>query len=106
MVAYVIAQMTVIDPDKLREYADLAAHFTAQYGGRYLARGGELTNLENTICNGRLVIAEFPNRQAAIDLFVDPDYRKIAVIREAATTTRILSVIDGIEYEGLPSAGV
>lgn len=106
MVAYVVARMTVHDPEKLREYAMLAAPHTARYGGRYLARGGELTNLEGTTCEDRLVIAEFPSRADAIALFSDPDYRQVAKIREAAATTQMLSVIDGIEYTDLPTAGV
>lgn len=106
MVAYVVARMTVHDPEKLREYADLAAPYTAQYGGRYLARGGELTNLERTICEDRVVIAEFPDKAAAVAMFSDQDYREVAKIREAAATTQMLTVIDGIEYEDLPLAGV
>ena len=106
VVAYVIARMTVHDTDKLREYAKLAAPYTAQYGGRYLARGGELTNLEGTTCDDRVVIAEFPDKAAAIAMFSDSEYRAIAKIREAAATTRMLTVIDGIDYTDLPDAGV
>ena len=106
MVAYVIARMTVHDADKLREYANLAAPYTARYAGRYLARGGELTNLEGTICEDRVVIAEFPDKAAAVAMFSDPEYREVAKMREAAATTQMLTVIDGIEYEDLPGAGV
>ena len=106
MVAYVIARMTVHDAEKLREYANLAAPHTARFGGKYLARGGELTNLEGTICDDRVVIAEFPDREAAIALFSDPRYREVAKIREAAATTRMLTVIDGVDYTDLPDAGV
>lgn len=106
MPAYVIARMTVHDAEKLREYADLAAPHTSRYGGRYLARGGELTNLEGTICNDRVVVAEFPDKATAIAMFSDPDYREVAKIREAAATTHMLTVIDGIEYEDLPVAGI
>ena len=106
MVAYVIARMTVHDAEKLREYANLAAPYTARYGGRYLARGGDLTNLEGTTCEDRVVIAAFPDKAAAIAMFSDPEYREVAKMREAAATTQMLTVIDGIEYEDLPGAGV
>jgi uncharacterized protein (DUF1330 family) len=95
--AYVIARMTVHDPVKLREYASLAAEHTARFGGRYLARGGELTCLENTTCDDRLVIAEFPDKASAVAVFSDPEYRELAKIRHAATTTQMLTVIDGID---------
>jgi len=104
--AYVIARMTVHDPDRLRQYADLAAPHTARYGGRYLARGGELTNLEGTKCHDRVVIAMFPDKASAIAMFADPDYREVAKMREAATTTQMLTVIEGIQYEDLPVAGI
>lgn len=106
MAAYVIARMTVHDANKLRKYANLAAPHTTRFGGRYLARGGELTNLEGTICDDRLVISEFPNKAAAIAMFSDPEYRKVAEIREEAATTTMLTVIEGIEYQDLPSSGV
>ena len=106
MPAYVIARMTVHDPEKLREYAALAAPHTARFGGRYLARGGDLICLEDTTCEDRVVIAEFPDKAAAVAMFADPAYREVAKLRQAASTTQMLTVIDGIEYEDLPDAGV
>lgn len=85
---------------------DLAARHAARFGGRYLARGGELTNLEDTSCTDRVVIAEFPSKAAAIALFADPNYREVAKIRHAATTTQMLTVVDGVDYTDLPGAGI
>lgn len=106
MPAYVIARMTVHDPAKLREYADLAAEHTARFGGRYLARGGELTCLEGTTCEDRVVVAEFPDKASAVAMFSDPAYCEVAKIRQSATTTQMLTVIDGIDYTDLPEPGV
>ena len=106
MVAYVIARMTVHDAENLLKYADLAAPHTARFGGRYLARGGELTNLEDTTCDDRIVIAEFPNKAAAIAMFSDPEYLEVAKIRKAAATMQMLTVIEGIDYQDLPAPGV
>jgi len=82
MVAYVVARMTVHDPDKLREYAKLAPPYVAKYGGRYLTRGGPLTCLEDTQCEDRVVISQWPEKASAEAFFADPEYREIAKIRE------------------------
>ena len=105
MVAYVIARMTVHDAENLREYADLAAPILHASGGD-IWRGGELTNLEDTTCDDRIVIAEFPNKAAAIAMFSDPEYLEVAKIRKAAATMQMLTVIEGIDYQDLPAPGV
>ena len=106
MAAYVVARMTVHDTEKLREYARLAAPHTHRFGGRYLVRGGGMTNLEGTSCEGRLVVAQFPTKDAAIAMFSDPAYREVAKLRHAAATTHMLTVIEGVEYTDLPDPGV
>lgn len=106
MPAYVVARMTVHDPDKLREYARLAPPYVAKYGGRYLTRGGDLTCLENTTCEDRVVISVWPDKAAAEAFFADPDYREIAKLREAASTIQMLIVQDGIDYTDAPEPGV
>jgi uncharacterized protein (DUF1330 family) len=40
MPAYLIARVNVTDPDKYENYKALAPAAIAQYGGKYLARGG------------------------------------------------------------------
>ena len=42
MVAYVINDMEVTDPALLEEYKKLSPATVAQYGGRFLARGGAM----------------------------------------------------------------
>lgn len=106
MPAYVVARMTVHDPEKLREYAKLAPPYVAKYGGKYLTRGGALTCLERTSCEDRVVISEWPNKAAAESFFADPEYRKVAKIREAASTIQMLIVQDGVEYIDAPDPGV
>lgn len=106
MPAYVVARMTVHDPEALREYARLAPPYVAKYGGRYLTRGGDLTCLENTTCEDRVVISVWTDKAAAEAFFADPDYREIAKLREAASTIRMLIVQDGIEYTNTPEAGI
>lgn len=106
MPAYVVARMTVHDAQALREYARLAPPYVAKYGGRYLTRGGDLSCLEGTACEDRVVISVWPDKAAAEAFFADPEYREIAKLREAASTIQLLIVQDGIDYTDAPAPGV
>jgi len=46
MPAYVIVEIEVTDPIVYEEYKKLAPAIVAQYGGKYLARGGHTEVLE------------------------------------------------------------
>ena len=46
MTAYVISDVEVLDPALIAEYRALAPTTIAQYGGRYLARGGMIEPVE------------------------------------------------------------
>jgi uncharacterized protein (DUF1330 family) len=41
MTAYILVELDVKDPDKLREYAKHTPRTIAKFGGRFIARGGE-----------------------------------------------------------------
>ena len=59
MPAYVIAAVSVTNPDAYAQYAKLAPAAIEQHGGRYLARGGKLEILEGAWRHARTVIVEF-----------------------------------------------
>jgi len=65
-----------------------------KYGGRFLARGGDVLTVEGEVYKDRMVILEFPSRQAILDWFADPDYEEAKVFRHASSEARIL-VMDG-----------
>jgi uncharacterized protein (DUF1330 family) len=46
MAAYVIANVTVQDPESFEEYRKQVPETIARYGGRYLVRGGQHEALE------------------------------------------------------------
>ncbi len=46
MPAYVINDMEITDPLRFEEYKRLSPATVAAYGGRFLARGGQVTALE------------------------------------------------------------
>ncbi|SCW49008.1 Uncharacterized conserved protein, DUF1330 family [Rhizobium mongolense subsp. loessense] len=61
MAAYLIADIEVHDPQAYEEYKEKASSTVKQFGGRYLARGGEQEVLEGSWTPTRLVLLEFPD---------------------------------------------
>ena len=65
MAAYFIVDVDVKNPQAYETYKQGAAASIAQYGGRYLVRGGKHEVLEGDWQPTRLVVLEFPTVAAA-----------------------------------------
>ena len=63
--AYVIAEVEVRDTAAYEDYKSAVVPIVAQYGGRYIARGGQIESVEGSDPSGRMVIIEFPHFAAA-----------------------------------------
>jgi len=48
MAVYAVVNVEITDPDRYTEYRGKAPATIARYGGKYLARGGEVEVLEGT----------------------------------------------------------
>ena len=98
MPAYLINDMEVLDPQGLDEYKKLSPATVAQYGGKFLARGGEMKQLEGEWQPERLVILEFPSIEQAQVWINSPEYAAPRAIRQKAARSNIVVV------EGIPPA--
>lgn len=94
MPAYVVSMMSISDAETYRKYTDRTPPIVEKYGGKFLARGGDILTVEGEPYEDRMVILEFPSRQAILDWFADPDYQEAKAFRHASSEARIL-VIDG-----------
>ena len=92
MSAYVIVEMTVTDTVRIEEYRKLAGASVAQYGGRFLVRGGRSETLDGDWQPQRLVVLEFPGLAEARRWHASPEYRTACKIRDQAATTRMVAV--------------
>jgi uncharacterized protein (DUF1330 family) len=70
----------------------VAAAAVAQYGGRYLARGGTTAVLEGSWQPKRVVIVEFPTLAAATDFLQSPEYRAARALRAGAASMNVIAV--------------
>jgi uncharacterized protein (DUF1330 family) len=95
MVAYVINDMEVTDPALLEEYKKLSPATVAQYGGRFLARGGTMEVLEGAWQPKRLVILEFPSLAQAKAWVNSPEYAPARHVRQRASRSNLV-VVDGV----------
>ena len=93
--AYIINEITVTDPAAYAEYVRLAPAVVDAFGGRYIVRAGVVTPAIGEPPTARIVVVEFPSRQAAADFLVSPEYRAILPIRRVASTSRAY-VVDGV----------
>ena len=95
MVAYVINDMEVTDPQLLDEYKKLSPATVLQYGGRFLARGGQTEVLEGGWSPKRLVILEFPSLAQAKAWANSAEYAPAKRVRQKAAKSNIV-VVDGV----------
>lgn len=92
MAAYVIAEVEVTDPAGYEPYRPLAAASVAQYGGRFVVRGGRAERLEGPDEPPRLVVIEFPDAAAARRWYNSPEYQAALPIRLANSRGRVFIV--------------
>ena len=92
MPAYCIAEVEVTDAAAFATYRDAVPATIAQYGGRYLARGGRVESMEGGWEPKRLVVREFPSMEQALAWYHSEEYRGPRAIRQGAATTRLVIV--------------
>lgn len=92
MTAYVISEVEVLDTALIADYRALAQASIAQYGGRYIVRGGAAELIEGEPPPRQLVIVEFPSLERARQWYRSPEYAKALAVRQTALTRRLLFV--------------
>ena len=102
MSAYVCVEIEVHDPETYAEYIKLAPPSIAQYGGRYIVRGGKTETLEGDWAPKRFVILEFDTMEAAKAWWSSPEYAEGKAMRQRCAHTRML-LADGLPAGWSPS---
>jgi uncharacterized protein (DUF1330 family) len=92
MSAYIIADVTVTDAQKMAHYREWSTRAMREHGAKVLVRGGEFEVLEGPWLPGRLVVLEFPDRQAARGFYQSETYTHARSLREGAGVMRMVLV--------------
>ena len=95
MSAFVIVEIAIHDKEKYREYIQLAPPSIANYGGKYIARGGKTFSLEGNWEPERMVILSFPSVKNAQDWWNSPEYAKAKAIRHQTASTKMI-ILEGL----------
>ena len=98
MSAYVISELEVRDAVGTETYRSIAAKLIAQYGGRYLVRGGAACIAEGGPPPKNIVIVVFPSMEKLREWYASPEYAEALKVRRTALDRRLIFV------EGVPPA--
>jgi uncharacterized protein (DUF1330 family) len=90
--AYVISDVEVLDDELIKTYRLLAQDSVAKYGGRYLARGGQVEPIEGGWTPKAIIIVEFPDMARAKAWYQSPDYAEALKVRADALARRLIFV--------------
>jgi uncharacterized protein (DUF1330 family) len=94
MSAFVIAEARVSDPERYALAAKAAPGVLEAHGGRFLARGTDITVLEGDWNPSRLMVIRFPDMGAVRAWFDSAAYQEAKALRAGAADMRIVA-IDG-----------
>jgi len=92
MPAYVIVETNIHDPERYERYRAAAPETIAAFGGRFVARGGDLTVLEGDWRPPRIVLVEFDDLDTAKRWYDSPEYVEARKLREGAADLRMVAV--------------
>ena len=95
MAAYLLADVTVTDPERMARYREWSTRAMQEHGAEVLVRGGESEVLEGPWTPGRLVLLKFPDRAAAKRFYASQTYTHARTLREGAGIMRMV-VVDGV----------
>jgi uncharacterized protein (DUF1330 family) len=93
--AYLIARVTVTDPDAYAEYARGASEAIRRHNGRPLARGGAYEALEGP-ARPRNVVIEFESLEQARRYYHSPEYQTAKAKRDGACEGEFV-IVEGAE---------
>ncbi len=95
MATYVLAEIEITDPEGYKAYSASVPATIAQYGGKFLVRGGSVEVLEGEWPQRRRVLLEFPSKEAVLRWWNSPEYQEPMAIRRASSEGRLL-LLEGV----------
>ena len=92
---YWIARIDVSDMEEYKKYIAANAAPLAEYGGKFLVRGGERQEKEGSH-RSRNVVIEFPSYQAARDCYYSDEYQAAIKLRSDVATSDLV-IVEGYD---------
>ena len=85
MSAIMVAQITVRDPEKLKEYSRIAPDTIAPYNGKFLFFGKKAEIICGTHDHEFIGVLEFPDKESIKAWYNSPEYQAVIPIRDEAS---------------------
>ena len=92
MPAYFVVEIEITDMEAMAPYREAVGATLTQYGGRFLARGGNVELIEGSPEPKRIVLLEFADTAAFKRWYNSPEYQKILPNRLANSRARAFIV--------------
>ena len=92
MSAFVLVEVDIHDPEVYEEYKKLTPGSIEPYGGKFVIRGNPVQVMEGEWKHDRLVLLEFPNKEAALEWYNSEAYQKAKNIRQKASSANFFIV--------------
>jgi uncharacterized protein (DUF1330 family) len=93
--AYIIANVTVTDPQQYEEYKKWSSAAMQAHGAEVCVRGGKAEVIEGDWQPERLVVLKFPSVEAAKKFDASPEYGKARAARQGAAVMRMV-LVEGV----------
>ena len=77
MSAYLLANITVNNPENYKEYVEKVKSIVEKFDGEYLVRGGEMSVIEGDWPHKRNIVIKFPSREKAMEWYNSEEYKPI-----------------------------
>lgn len=92
---YWVAHVDVRDAEVYKQYIAANAAPFAEYGARFLVRGGSQTVMEGS-AKKRTVVLEFDSFETAMACYNSPSYQEAKAIRDAVSDGDLL-IVEGYD---------
>jgi uncharacterized protein (DUF1330 family) len=92
MSAYVISEVEMRNAADFETYRTIAAKTIAQYGGRYLVRGGDVSLIEGGPPPKAVIVVEFPTMERLREWYDSREYAEALKARQTALERRLIFV--------------
>jgi len=89
---YLILDFSIKDFSLFKEYIDKIPAFIIKHSGRYVVQGAEAEVMEGDWHPERVVVLEFPNKEAAKGFLADPEAQPLFSIRHNTTDSKLILV--------------
>ncbi|TPN84230.1 DUF1330 domain-containing protein [Mesorhizobium sp. CU2] len=90
---YWLVMLAITDPQGYQRYREAIGDAITAFGGRYLVRGGDVTNPEGSDF-GRHVVVEFDSYETALNCYRSQAYQSALKHRRAASTGHF-AIVEG-----------